>query len=147
MKNRNALAWFLLVLALAVHVADEAATGFLPFYNDLVLALRERWAFAPFPVFTFPQWLVGLIIGLIIGLALTPFAAAGSKLFRVIMTVFGILMIGNGLAHLAGSVYLGYLVPGVRSAPLVLAAAVYVVWRGVKGDWNRGSTDREPIST
>jgi len=121
-----------------VHVADEAATDFLPFYNELVLALRERWAFVPFPVFTFPQWLSGLIIGLVIGFALTPIAASGSKVFRIFTIVFGILMIGNGLGHLAGSVYLGYPVPGVRSAPLVLAASIYVVWRGVKGGWTRG---------
>src|SRR2546427_8110119 len=37
---------------------------------------------------------------------------------------FGIVMVGNGLLHLAGSVYLRKAMPRVYSAPLLLAAAV-----------------------
>ena len=134
-KNRNALAWFLLLLALSLHVADEALTGFLPFYNNLVLTLREQWGFFPMPVFTFPLWITGLTVAMIVGFALTPVAAASGPVFRVFSVVFGILMIGNGLGHLLGSVYVGYLLPGVTSAPLVLAAAIYVVFRGIRGTW------------
>jgi len=36
-------------------------------------------------------------------------------------------MVGNGLLHLAGSVYLRKAMPGVYSAPLLLAAAVYLL--------------------
>jgi hypothetical protein len=41
-KNRNAFVWFLMVTAVGIHVIDEAVTGFLPFYNEQVLALRVR---------------------------------------------------------------------------------------------------------
>ena len=40
---------------------------------------------------------------------------------------FGIVMTGNGLMHLAGSVYLRKAMPGVYSAPVLLAAAVYLL--------------------
>ena len=33
-------AWYFLVSALAIHVADEALTDFLSFYNPLVLRIR-----------------------------------------------------------------------------------------------------------
>jgi hypothetical protein len=131
LQNRNALAWFILMLALGVHVIDEALTGFLPFYNNLVLTLREQWGSFPMPVFSFPQWITGLVMVMTIGFTLTPVAAAGVRVFRIFSVVIGILMIGNSLGHLLGSVYAGYLLPGVTSVPLVLAAAIHVVWRGI----------------
>ena len=46
---------------------------------------------------------------------------------RPVAYAFGILMAGNGLLHLVGSVYLRKAMPGVYSAPLILAAAVYLL--------------------
>ncbi len=41
--------------------------------------------------------------------------------------VFGVVMAGNGLLHLAGSVYLRRAMPGLYSAPLILGAAIYLL--------------------
>jgi hypothetical protein len=46
---RHARAWSVLVAALALHVADEAATGFLDFYNPLVLSIRKSIPWSPVP--------------------------------------------------------------------------------------------------
>jgi len=46
-------AWLLLVGALAAHVADEATTGFLDFYNPLVTSIRSRAPWFPMPTFDF----------------------------------------------------------------------------------------------
>ena len=40
-------AWIALCFALALHVVDEALTGFLSVYNPTVLALRSRYAWFP----------------------------------------------------------------------------------------------------
>jgi hypothetical protein len=37
------LPWFALTVAFALHVLDEATTGFLDIYNPTVLAVRARW--------------------------------------------------------------------------------------------------------
>ena len=42
--RRHLRAWRLLVGALAPHVLDEALTGFLDFYNPLVLSIRARYS-------------------------------------------------------------------------------------------------------
>ena len=42
----------MMTTAIAVHVFDEAMTGFLPFYNSSVAALRERLGFFPAPTFS-----------------------------------------------------------------------------------------------
>jgi hypothetical protein len=67
-------AWVALCLALAIHVVDEAFTGFLSVYNPAVKALRQRSRFLPLPTFTFKVWLGGLIAAVVLLFALSPFA-------------------------------------------------------------------------
>src|SRR5947207_12200454 len=50
---RLGIAWILMCAALAIHVIDEALTGFLAVYNPTVLALRDKLGFWPMPTFQF----------------------------------------------------------------------------------------------
>lgn len=120
-------AWLALCGALALHVADEAVTDFLSVYNPAVRAIRARLPFLPLPTFTFRIWLGGLIAVTVLLFALTPAAFRGAAGLRPVAYVFGIVMAGNGLLHLSGSVYLRRVLPGTYSAPLILAAAVYLL--------------------
>src|SRR5260370_7359150 len=52
--SRFGLAWVTLCAALAIHVADEAVTGFLSVYNPPARAIRARVPFPPLPTFPFP---------------------------------------------------------------------------------------------
>ena len=61
LPERHARAWLLLDAALALHVVDEALTGFLDFYNPLIRQLRDRLGFWPMPTFRFGVWLSGLV--------------------------------------------------------------------------------------
>lgn len=72
-------AWLALTVGFALHVLDEATTGFLNVYDPTVAAVRARWAWLPMPTFSFPEWLVGLIAGVVLCIALTPFAARGAR--------------------------------------------------------------------
>jgi len=118
------IAWMALVFALAIHVLVEMATDFLPFYNSLVLSLRETYPSFPMPTFTFPVWLIGLCIALVALLLSSPLVFEGKRFMRPIAYVFGVVMVVNALAHIAGSVYLGAAIPGVYSSPLLLVAAI-----------------------
>ena len=133
--NRNAVAWLLLVTAVAFHVFDETVTDFLPFYNQFVISLRERLGFFPAPTFSFGVWLGGLIAAIILGYALTLVVARGGKIIRAITLVLGVLMVMNGLLHLFTSVYFGRISPGMWSSPFLIAAAAFVIIQGIKGDW------------
>jgi len=141
--NRNALAWFLMVVSVAIHVFDEAMTGFLPFYNSSVTALRERFAFFPAPTFSFELWLGGLIAGILLGLGLTVSVARGGKVMRWVTTVLGIIMTINAIGHLSGSLYFGRIIPGAYSSPILLLSAIYVIFRGIHGDWRL--TEKRPV--
>jgi hypothetical protein len=110
-NNKNVTAWMLMVSAVALHVIDETSHDFLPFYNRLVLDLRNQLGFFPAPTFSFGIWIGG------------------------VTTALGILMIANALGHIIGSIYFERLIPGFWSSPLLLPAAVFVVVRGFKNEW------------
>jgi hypothetical protein len=124
---RHMRAWLLLVSALAVHVIDEALTDFLGFYNPLVLSIRSQIPWFPLPTFTFGVWLAGLLLMVIVLASLAPAVRRGGAAIRVASWVLGVIMLVNGVGHLAGSVYFQRWLPGATSAPLLLAASVFLL--------------------
>ncbi len=134
-ENRNALAWLTMVSVIGLHVFDEAMTGFLPTYNQMVLDLRKQLGFFPAPTFSFRVWLGGLFGGIIICYGFTLFIIRGGKVIRIITTVLGILMIVNAFSHFFGSIYFDKVFPGLWSSPFLLAAALSVTIQGCRGDW------------
>ncbi len=126
---RHTRAWFFLVAALALHVLDEALNDFLGFYNPLVENIRERISWFPMPTFTLDIWLGGLI-SLVVVLALLGFwIYRGSAGIYFISQVFGVIMILNGLGHLAASIYFQRWLPGATSSPLLLPAGFLLLFR------------------
>jgi hypothetical protein len=125
-----------MAVVIALHVTDEAATDFLSVYNPAVRAIRARLPLLPLPTFTFGVWLTGLILGILLLLALTPLAFRGKRWVIWASLPLSVLMFGNGLQHIAGSFYLGRLMPGVYSAPLLLLASAWLfrqAWVQLRG--------------
>lgn len=122
-------AWLALVAALALHVGDEARTGFLDFYNPLVLAIRSRIWWFPMPTFTFDVWLGGLITLVVVLTLLAPAVRQGAAGTRVLSWAFATIMLLNGLGHLGGSIYFGRMLPGTISAPVLLLASLHLARR------------------
>jgi len=127
-RNRQAVrrfgyAWIFLAAALALHVTDEAMTDFLSIYNPTVHAIRERLPFLPIPTFTFGIWLTGLCLGIALLFLLSPLAFRGDRILVWIAFALSIIMLVNGLLHIAGSFYFGRFIPGVYSSPILLLAS------------------------
>jgi hypothetical protein len=129
-------AWISLCLALALHVADEARTGFLAVYNPTVLALRKNRPWLPIPVFTFGVWLAGLVAANILLLCLSVFVLRGARWMRPIGYGFAFFTIANGLGHVLGTVF-GRTVASIRfprpmsgfySSPLLLLASADLLY-------------------
>jgi Protein of unknown function with HXXEE motif len=130
-------AWLLLVGALAIHVADEALTGFLDFYNPLVRSIRSSVPWFPMPTFTFGVWLTGLIVLVSVLALLAPVVGRGGVASRLASWILSAVMFLNGLGHLAGSVYWDRWLPGATSAPLMLAASLLLA----RATWKRQRSD------
>jgi hypothetical protein len=144
-------AWLLLCGALALHVLDEALTGFLDVYNPTVRALRAQMTWLPLPVFTFPAWLGGLIVAVVVLVGLTPFVAGRSRAWRAFAYFVSVVMLFNGVGHIAGTiagrtvatVRFSRPMPGFYSAPLLLVTSVLVM---VRLQRSRGHTDSRDIT-
>jgi hypothetical protein len=128
-------AWIALCLALALHIADEAATGFLSVYNPTVIALRKSRPWLPFPVFSFGVWLAGLVAANVLLLCLSIFVWRGARWMRPIGFGFAVIMLANGLGHIVGTIW-GRTVasirfprpmPGFYSSPFLLLASLYLL--------------------
>jgi hypothetical protein len=119
-------AWLALAGTLAIHVADEALTGFLDFYNPLVQRIRAEYSWFPAPTFTFGVWLAGLIALVIVLLLLAPAVRRGVRGTRLASWVLTVIMFFNGVGHLAGSVYFDRWLPGATSAPLLLVTSIWL---------------------
>jgi hypothetical protein len=128
-------AWLALTLAFALHVIDEASTGFLSIYNPTITALRSRWGWFPMPTLQFREWLVGLIIAVAICFALTPLAARNVAWLRPLAWVYALIMFFNGMGHTLTTI-LGHTVaavpvvrpaPGFYSSPFLLIGSVWLI--------------------
>jgi hypothetical protein len=117
-----------LCIALAIHVADEALTGFLELYNPTVRAIREKYPLLPLPTFTFETWLSLLIFAVAMLIAASYFVWKGRWAMRPISHVFAAFMLLNGLLHIAVSLYMGDFISGVYSSPLLLAASIGLIF-------------------
>ena len=135
-NNRKlGLAWIGLCVATAVHVSDEALTGFLSVYNPTVTTMRERWGWFPMPTFGFRAWLLGLMGGIIIALMLSGFVFRGARWIRPLAWFLSAVMIlnagGHTLATIFGrtvdSVHFPRPAPGFYSSPLLVIAGIYLI--------------------
>ena len=133
---RLGVAWVMLWIALALHVADEASTGFLSVYNPTVLALRARFGFWPMPTFEFGEWLTGLTLGILVLAAFSPFAFRNSRwlrpLFYFCAVVTGIVnalghTIATVLGHTVSTVQFPRPAPGFYSSLLLLPVSIYAL--------------------
>ncbi len=126
MNRQFGRAWLFLCFALAVHVADEAANGFLSVYNPAVLAILSKAPWLPLPVFTFRIWITGLVLAVAALSSLSVFAFRGARWMRPAGYVFAAIMTANAFGHTAGTLLARRPMPGLYSSPLLLAASMYL---------------------
>jgi hypothetical protein len=122
--------------ALALHVADEALTGFLSIYNPTIIALRERFGLWPMPTFEFREWLIGLITLVVLLFALSPLMLRNARWVRPIAFFFVVVAgivnacghtVATILGHTVSSVTFPRPAPGFYSSPLLFATACFVL--------------------
>jgi len=121
------IAWIALAAALALHVLDEALTDFLAVYNPAVLKIRSRFRWIWLPVFSFKIWIAGLAAGVALLFALSPLAFRGVRWIIIAALPLSVIMLGNALGHIGGSIYFRRLMPGVYSSPLLIVASIFVL--------------------
>ena len=137
------LPWLMLCLSLAIHVADEIHCGLLSAYALAVEAARDLLPFLPVPHLSLTMWLFATVGVVALLAALTPLAYRGVRGMRTLMLWFIGLAIANFVGHLGASLLVRKPMPGVYSAVLLLAAAVYAI----RADRRRVVPGKRPAAT
>jgi hypothetical protein len=127
--NKLTISYIFLVISLLLHVTDEAINHFLDFYNPIVLKLREYSSLFPFPVFSFKIWITGLGLLIVVLLTITPIIDHRNRIILLVTKIFAVLMIFNGLGHLAFSIYYKKVIPGMLSSPLLIFFSIYFFYQ------------------
>jgi hypothetical protein len=129
--------WFALCAAFALHIFDEATTGFLAVYNPTVTILRERWGWFPMPTIALREFLIAHVLVCALLFCLTPVAARGMQGLRPLAWAYAVIMFLNGMGHTIGTI-LGHTIdsvtfqrpaPGFYSSPFLFAASVWLMIR------------------
>ena len=127
--SRWALAWGGLTAAFALHVIDEATHDFLAWYNPSALRLQERLGGLTFPpVFSFPVWLAGLTIAIVLLAMLTRFVSPERRWAVPAAYAYAIVHVANTVGHMTISIAGRWLAPGVLSSPILLAMALWLLY-------------------
>jgi hypothetical protein len=127
--RRWTLAWLALTGAFALHVVDEATHDFLAWYNPAALGFRQRLPGLPFPpVFSFSVWLAGLVAAVALLAALTPYIRPERRWSVGAAVAYGSVHVANALGHLIVSLRGRWLAPGVLSSPVLLGAAMWLLY-------------------
>jgi hypothetical protein len=128
MHTSFGVAWLAMAVTFGLHVLDEASHDFLAWYNPIARRIRRRLGGLPFPpTFAYRPWLLGLLGVTSVLLALTPLAFAGRPWLRPVALAVGTINVANGLLHLASAGVFRRAVPGVWSAPVLLASALWLL--------------------
>jgi hypothetical protein len=122
--RRRYNAWILLCVTLAVHIADEASTGFLDLYNPTVRAMQQRIHWLVLPTFRFPVWIGLLALGAVGLLTLSRWVRRDLIWTVYASHAFAAIMFANGIAHLGFSIYKAQWMSGAYTSPLLLAASI-----------------------
>ena len=137
--------WFALTVAFALHVLDEAATGFFNVYNPTMTAMRARLGWFPMPTFGFREWLIALVTGVVLCFALTPLATRNVHWLRPLAWFYALVMFFNGMGHTVFTI-LGRTVPSVTfarpapgsySSPFLFFGSVWLItrlWKTASGE-------------
>jgi hypothetical protein len=130
--NAFGVSWLTLAIVFGLHVLDEAATQFLASYNPTARRIRSHLKGIPFPpVFTFWPWLLGLLAITAILFSLAPMAYAHVAWLVPVAIFFSLINIGNGLLHIVAAVILRRRVPGLITAPFLLASASWLLYAAI----------------
>ena len=137
--DRLRVAWLTLCVALAIHVVDEAANDFLSYYNPNVRSLRIRFPWLPLPTFEFGEWLGGLVAAILLLALAAALMRRYPRGMALAALLFGGLMLLNGVQHLAVSGWLGRLMPGAWSSPLLIVSSLWLLREAHRVWWRRAS--------
>lgn len=130
-RSRLREAWLVLTFALTLHVAEGALRNYLDFYNPLAMSLRDMLLWTWMPTFTFAAWIGGWIVMLAALYGMAWFAAYPVRWITWAAIGYAEVIFLFAAAKLGFAIYLQKAIPGIYTAPLLLAASWWLTAEAV----------------
>lgn len=130
-RSRLPQAWLALTFALTIHVIEGALRNYLDFYNPLAMSLRDMLLWTWMPTFTFAAWIGGWIVILAALYGMTWFAAYAARWMVWAAIAYAEVAFLFAAAKIGFAIYLQKAIPGVYTAPLLLAASSWLTMEAV----------------
>lgn len=126
MLDRWTMAWLAACVALAVHLADEVFYGSLGLYADFARVLGWIWPSLSMPPFHREVWLLNLTGAILVLFALTWLVRQRRGVMVIASYLLAAFATANGVLHLLAAAALKSVIPGLWSAPLMIAAGLFL---------------------
>jgi hypothetical protein len=124
--SRWTVAWLLACLVFALHIVDEGVHGTFGFYSDLERLVNLLLPSLNFTPFNFDVWLVNMSGTLIVLFLMTILVERAIPVMLPASYLFAAFLSGNAALHLLMTIGRGEPVTGAFTAPLMLAAGLFL---------------------
>ena len=123
---RWTVAWFVLCVLLALHIAEEAASGDYRAYGQSLELLREFIPQLPIPQFRFTVWLVDIVGAIIVLFLLTGLVHTNHPIMRPASFALAIFTTANAMLHILLSLASDQVLAGTLTSPPLLVASLFL---------------------
>ena len=124
--QRWTVAWFVLCVLLALHIAEEAASGDYRAYGQSLALLRELFPQLPIPQFRFTVWLVDIAGAIIVLFLLTGLVHKNYQIMRSASFALATFTTANAMLHILLSLASDQVLAGTLTSPLLLVASLFL---------------------
>ncbi|MEQ1754182.1 MAG: hypothetical protein ABL973_08605 [Micropepsaceae bacterium] len=131
--DRWTISWLLSCVAFAIHILDESMRGSFGFYSDVERMMTNVMPSMHMTPFNFDVWLINMTGTLAVLFLLTPLVRSRNPLMIPASFVFAAFLTGNAALHLVMAVSQQRLVTGSETAPLMLAAGLFLFLSTARG--------------
>lgn len=124
--SRWTAAWLVSCTVFCLHIIDEGLHGSFGFYSDLERLLTTIVPSLSITPFNLDVWLINMTGTLLVLFLLTPLVARGHSLMVPASFAFAAFLSGNAALHMLVALGRGEAVTGSLTAPLMLAAGLFL---------------------
>ncbi len=124
--QRWTIAWFVLCVVLALHIAEEAASGDYRAYGQSLDLLRQFFPQLPIPQFSFTVWLVDIAGAIIVLFLLTGLVHNNLQIMRAASYALAVFTTANAMLHILLSLASDQVLAGTLTSPPLLAASLFL---------------------
>jgi hypothetical protein len=126
MLDRWTTAWLAVCAALALHLADEVFFGSLGLYADFARVIGWIWPSIEMPPFHREVWLINLAGATLVLFALAWLVRQQRGVMVTASYLLAAFATANGVLHFLAAAALKSMIPGMWSAPLLIAAGLFL---------------------